>query len=213
MTKKIASFILLTTLFLQFVPFQSKTPFEGVIEFDRKAGSSQMKYKYFIKDDKIRIEDYGSDGTLQGIMLVNTTANKVIGLSPDRKLYMDVPNNRIPKDVAVEVKKTGNTKDIQGYKCSEIKVTCKDESRVITYWVGGDNFTFLLPMLKTMNRMDKTSVYFLKIPDVGNVFPMIGEEKKLDGTLLSLLKVTSIKEQTLDNSLFEIPKGYSKFEK
>lgn len=213
MLKKIGILSLLAALFLQFVPFQSNTPFEGIIEFDRKAGSSLMKYKYFIKGEKIRVEDYGSDGTLQGVMLINTATNKVIGLSPDRKLYMDVPNNRVPKDVTVEVKKTGNTKDILGYKCSEIKVTCKDESRVITYWVGGDNFTFLLPMLKTMNRMDKTSVYFLKITDIGNVFPLIGEEKKLDGTLLSLLKVTAIKKQTLEPALFEIPKDYSKFEK
>ncbi|MFZ5554711.1 MAG: DUF4412 domain-containing protein [Bacteroidota bacterium] len=193
--------------------FQQAGDFEGVIEFSKKTGSTEVKYKYYVKGDKVRIEDFGTDGSLQGVMLVDMKTNKVIGLNPDRKLYMDVPNNRQRKDMAVSVEKTGNTKSIAGYTCSEWKVTCDEDDRVITYWMGEGKFNFFIPMLKTLNRADKLSTYFIKLTGAEGLFPMLGEEKKKDGTLITTLKVTSVKIQTLAATQFEIPKGYSKYDK
>jgi hypothetical protein len=161
----------------------------------------------------MRIEDYGTDGTLQGIMLVDVTANKVIGISPERKLWMDMPNNRVRKDVNIEVQKTGNTKEVAGLKCTEWKVICKDEDRVISYWMANDAFNFFIPMLKTLNRADKLSIYFLKLTGAEGLFPVMGEERKSDGTVITTLKASLVKRQTLEGSLFEIPKGYSKYDK
>lgn len=203
---------LLFGLFLT-VAADVKASFEGFIEFTKKTGSTEVKYKYFVKGDKMRIEDFGTDGTLQGVMLVDVAANKVIGISPERKLWMDMPNNRQRKDVKVDVQKTGNTKDVAGFKCTEYKVTCKDEGRVITYWLANDGFSFFIPMLKTLNRADKLSIYFLKMTGVDGMFPMLGEEKKDDGTVITTLKVSSVKMQAMDATLFEIPKGYSKYDK
>lgn len=208
---KFAAFLLFG-LFLT-VAADVKASFEGVIEFTKKTGSTEVKYKYFVKGDKMRIEDYGTDGSLQGVMLVDAAANKVIGISPERKLWMDMPNNRQRKDVKIDVQKTGKTKEVAGFSCSEWKVTCKDEDRVITYWLANDGFTFFIPMLKTLNRADKLSIYFLKLSGAEGMFPMMGEEKKSDGTLITTLKVSSVKKQSLDASLFDIPKGYSKYDK
>lgn len=190
-----------------------KANFEGVIEFTKKTGNTEVKYKYFVKGDKMRIEDFGTDGTLQGIMLVDAAANKVIGISPERKLWLDMPNNRQRKDVKLDIQKTNNSKEIAGYKCTEWKVSCKDEDRVITYWLANDQFTFFMPMLKTLNRADKLSLYFLKLNGAEGMFPMLGEEKKADGTLITTLKVSTVKKQSLDNSIFDIPQGYSKYDK
>jgi hypothetical protein len=187
--------------------------FEGLIEFTKKTGSAEVKYKYYIKGDKMRVEDFGTDGTLQGVMLVDAKANKVLGLSPDRKLYMDMPNNRTRKDVNIEVSKTANTKTIAGFTCTEWKVVCQDDDRVISYWLAGDNFNFFIPMLKTLNRADKLSSYFLKMTGTNGLFPMMGEEKKSDGTVITTLKVSAVKKQAVEASLFEIPAGYSKYDK
>lgn len=190
-----------------------KANFEGVFEFTKKTGATEVKYKYFVKPDKVRIEDYGTDGTLQGVMLVDLKANKVIGLSPERKLWMDMPNNRKRKESEIKLEKTGKTKDIAGYSCAEWKVTCKEEDRVITYWMAKEGFDFFIPMIKALNRADKLSLYFLKLTGAEGMFPMMGEEKKTDGTLITTLKVSSVKKQVLQASLFEVPSDYAKYDK
>lgn len=190
-----------------------KANFEGVFEFTKKTGATEVSYKYFVKPDKVRIEDYGTDGTLQGVMLVDLKTAKVIGLSPDRKLWMDMPNNRKRKEPNIKVEKTGKSKDIAGFSCVEWKVTCAEEDRIITYWMAKDNFNFFLPMLKALNRADKLSLYFLKLSGIDGMFPMMGEEKKSDGTLITTLKVASVKKQELQATLFEVPKDYAKYDK
>lgn len=192
---------------------QTADNFEGIIEFTKKTGSTEVKYKYYIKGDKVRIEDFGTDGSLQGIMIVDMKANKVTGLSPERKLFMDMPNNRIRKESVINVEKTGATKTFAGFTCSEWKVSCDEDDRIITYWMGEGKFNFFIPMLKTLNRADKLSIYFIKLSGAEGMFPMMGEEKKKDGTLITTLKVTSVRTQILAAEQFEIPKGYSKYDK
>jgi len=199
-------------IFPSFVP-QEAADFEGIIEFTKKTGSTEIKYKYYIKGDKVRIEDFGTDGSLQGIMIVDMKANKVTGLSPERKLYMDMPNNRVRKESVISVEKTGATKTFAGFTCSEWKVTSDEDDRIITYWMGEGKFNFFIPMLKTLNRADKLSTYFIKLTGAQGMFPMMGEEKKKDGTLITTLKVTSVRSQVLNGAQFEIPKEYTKYDK
>jgi hypothetical protein len=197
-----------------FMAPQATGPFEGTINFNKTTGSTVQKYKYVVKDEKIRIEDFGTDGTLQGVMLVNTKTNKVYSLSPDRKLYMDMPSKSPKSDQKITLKKTTNSKTVEGYKCTEWQAVCEDEKRVISYWMAEGGFEFFIPLLKTLNRKDKLAVYFLKLEGTAGMFPMIGTEKKNDGTVISELKVTGIKKETIkDVTVFDIPKGYSKFEK
>ena len=199
-------------VFPSFIPQEGEN-FEGIIEFTKKTGTTEIKYKYYIKGDKVRIEDFGTDGSLQGIMLVDMKANKVTGLSPERKLFMDMPNNRVRKESVISVGKTGASKTFAGFTCSEWKVTSDEDDRIITYWMGEGKFNFFIPMLKTLNRADKLSTYFIKLTGAEGMFPMMGEEKKKDGTLITTLKVTNVKSQVLDAAQFEIPKGYSKYDK
>ena len=195
------------------VSFMPPSSFEGAIEFEKKTGSTVIKYKYLIKGDKVRVEDYGTDGTLQGIMLVNTSTTKVYNLSPDRKLYSLVPQKNPNMNVAVDIKATGVKKDVAGISCTEYTVTCEAEQRITTFYVGGTEFDFFMTFLKTLKRKDKLSVYFQKLSGVDNMFPMIGMEKKLDGTILTTLKVSSVKKQSVDDSVFEIPTDYKEFKK
>lgn len=187
--------------------------FEGTIEFTKTTGPVVTNYKYYIKGDHVRIEELSSRGNVQGIMLVDNRDNTVTALSPDRKLYMDVPNMRLPKEIKSDVKKTGEMKDLAGYKCEKWVVKSPSEDRILTYWVAQDAFDFFIPMLKTLNRKDEQALFFLKIDGAKGVFPMIGVEQKIDGSEVSRLEVTKVTRGAQKADLFEIPAGFTKFER
>ncbi len=191
----------------------SAQAFEGIIEFTKSTGPVVTNYKYYIKGDHVRIEEISARGDAQGIMLVDTRDKTVTALSPDRKLYMDVPNMRLPKEVKTDVKKTGEMRDMAGYKCEKWIVKSAAEDRTITYWVAADKFDFFIPLLETLNRKDEQAVFFLEVPDAVGVFPMLGVEQKLDGAEVSKLQVTKVVKGVQKPTLFEIPAGFNKFER
>ncbi|HRH38871.1 MAG TPA: DUF4412 domain-containing protein, partial [Flavobacteriales bacterium] len=147
------------------------------------------------------------------IMLVDTRDKTVTAVSPERKLYMDVPNMRLPKDVETQVQKTKDMKDIAGYKCEKWVVKGPKDDRQITYWVAADEFNFFIPLLETLNRKDEQAVFFLQIKDGMGVFPMLGIEQKLDGAEVSRLEVSKVAKGVQKPALFEIPAGFNKFER
>lgn len=208
--KKMAAFALMVTL--SSIAFASE-PFQGTIKFTKTIGPVTANYVYYVKGDKVRVEEIGENGEVQGIMIVDTKANTVKALSPERQMYIDVPNKRPARDTEVYVQKTGNTQEINGYKCNEVKVTGKTDGREVTFWCADDQFDFFMPMLETLNRKDKLAVYFMNVPDLDGFFPMLGVEKKTDGMELSKLQVVDMNKTTLADNLFEIPEGYSKFER
>ncbi|QQR87907.1 MAG: DUF4412 domain-containing protein [Flavobacteriales bacterium] len=191
----------------------SAQAFEGTIEFTKTTGPVVTNYKYYVKGDHVRIEEINSRGEVQGIMLVDTKDRTVYALSPERKLYMDVPNMRLPKDVKTEVKKTGEMRDMAGYKCEKWVVKSTAEDRNITYWVAADEFNFFIPLLETLNRKDEQAVFFLEIDGAAGVFPLLGVEQKLDGSEVSKLEVTKVTKGVQKPALFEIPGDYNKFER
>lgn len=187
--------------------------FEGTIEFTKTTGPVVTNYKYYVKGDHVRIEEISARGDVQGIMLVDMHDKTVTALSPDRRLYMDVPNMRLPKEIKADVKKTGEMKDLAGYKCEKWVVKSPSEDRILTYWVAQDAFDFFIPMLETLNRKDEQALFFLKIEGAKGVFPMLGTEQKIDGSEVSRLEVTKVTRGAQKPEQFEIPKGFTKFER
>lgn len=188
-------------------------PFEGIVEFTKTTGPVVTMYKYYVKGERVRVEEIGARGEVQGIMLVDTHDKTVMAISPERKLYMDVPNMRLPKDVEVSVQKTSEMKDMAGYKCEKWVVKSPKEDRQITYWVAADEFAFFVPMLETLNRKDEQAVFFLQVKENRGVFPMLGVEQKMDGAEVSRLEVTKVTKAAQKPTMFEIPPGYNKFER
>jgi hypothetical protein len=187
--------------------------FEGVIEFTKTTGPVVTAYRYYVKGDFVRIEEVSSRGEVQGIMLVDTRDKTVTALSPERKLYMDVPNTRLPKEVEVQVQKTSEMKQIADYKCEKWIVKGPKEDRQITYWVAADEFNFFRPLLETLNRKDETAMFFLEVKDSAGAFPLLGIEQKMDGAEVSRLEVSKVTKAVQKPALFEIPAGYNKFER
>lgn len=189
---------------------QEKESFEGTIEFNKKIGASESRYIYYVKGDRVRVEELNTDGTIQGIMLVNTTDKTVRALSPERKLYMDVPSTSTFSTSSVSVEKKESKKSLMEYSCAEWVASSKDEDRNISYWMAFDNFDFFIPFLKTINRKDKQAVYFLAMTGTNGAFPMLSIETKSDGTEISRLAVTAINKKSMEESLFVIPDDYKK---
>jgi hypothetical protein len=209
---KLVSGALMIALFSYTAVAQS---FEGIIEFRKSTPTDTTGYIYYVKDNQVRIDEIGSRSKkVEGSFLVDLNAKTMKSVNHERKLYMDQPT---PTDPVIKgscaVAKGQNVKNLQGYKCVEYTVTNNTENTVITYWLADGKFTFFEKLLRQLNRKDKASVYFLQISDIKNVFPMLSVQTDLRGKETGRLEVTKITKKVIDNSLFDIPKGYTKFEK
>src|ERR1019366_3040398 len=204
--------VVMITMFSYTVASQS---FEGIIEFKKASATDTTKYIYFVKENKVRVDEIGSRShEVEGTFMVNLDAKTMTSINYKRKLYMDQPS---PSDPLIQgtcsVQKGQNVKMLQGYKCVDYVVTNNTEGTIITYWLADGQFAFFDKLLHQLNRKDKASVYFLQIPDVKNMFPMLSVQTDLTGKEISRLEVTKITKRVVDNSMYDIPKGYKKFEK
>jgi len=188
--------------------------FEGVIKFKKHKTTETIDYTYYIKGDKVRIEEYDKEGKLKGIMLIDSKKDEVVALSPERKLYMDATNSRQPAKVNPMVTKTSKKQEIQGYMCTEWLVQSDQEGIFVSYQVIDEpKFSFFEAMLRTLNRKDRLSKYWLETPGIENKFTMVGIEKYADGKQKVKLEVTEMTEEKVSDAMFDIPSDYVKFEK
>jgi hypothetical protein len=189
--------------------------FEGIIEFRKTTLTDTIDYLYYVKENNVRIDEVGSRSKkVEGSFLVNLDAKTMKSLNHERKLYMDQPT---PAEPVVKgsctVTKGQNVKNLQGYKCTENIVTNNTEGVVITYWLADGKFNFFDKLLHQLNRKDKASVYYLQIPETKGMFPMLSVQTDLKGKETGRLEVTKITKKPLTADVFDIPKGYNKFEK
>ncbi len=206
--------IFFVALFSIFTFCASAQTFEGIIDFKKVTASDTTAYRYTVKGSKVKIEELDKKGLTSGVMLVDSKLNTVIALSPDRKLFMDVPHNTAPVITGKpEVTKTTTSKEVCGKKCVLWRVKNTAENTEIGYWVAEGKFDFFLPLINTLNRKDKLSSYFLSIPDNGAIFPMEATEKSLLRKDLGSIKVTKMEAKKIDEKTFAIPSDFKKFTK
>ena len=189
--------------------------FEGVIEFKKSTTIDTTSYVYTVKNNMVRIDEIGSKSRkVEGSFLVDLDAKTMKFLNHDRKLYGDqnTPSSPVIKGTCT-VKKGQNVKNLSGYKCVEYIVTNNDEGTIVTYYIADGKFSFFEKLLRQLNRKEKSAIYFLQIAEIKNMFPMLSMQTDLAGKEISKLEVTKITKKEVDPSLFEIPKGYNKFEK
>ena len=191
-------------------------PFEGIVDFKKTTTIDTNQYIYYVKGDNIRIDEINSKTKIPaGSFLVDLKQNKMTSLSHDRKLYMDQKPG-VPAVVKgnPEVTKTKNTKTIQGVKCTEYLVKNKDENTEISFYIANSgSYDFFDRLLKMLNRKDKFSSYYLKILGIQGLFPVLAIQRSLDGKEIGKIETIKMERKTLTGSVFEIPKGYSKFDK
>ena len=215
MKKSALKILTVAVVLIAFSLSASAQAFEGTIEFKKITASDTVNYVYTVKGNMVRIDEIGSKShKVEGTFLIDMDAKTMKSLNHERKLYMDQPTPAAPVIKGTcTVKKGQNVKNIQGYKCVEYIVTNNEENTQITYWLADGKFTFFEKLLRQLNRKDKSSVYFLQIPDIKNMFPMLSVQSDINGKVNTTLAVTKITKKEIDPSIFEMPKGYYKFEK
>ncbi|MEO6903720.1 MAG: DUF4412 domain-containing protein [Bacteroidia bacterium] len=206
-----------TAIFLMIVLCSSMhaQSFEGTIEIKKSTPIDTSIYVYYVSNNHVRIDEIGNrSNKVEGSFIMDLDAKTIKTLNHSRKLYMDQPSPAVTEIKGkCEVKKMRSIKNIQGYKCAEYIVTNPEENTMISYWIADGKFSFFEKMLRQLNRKDKSSIYYLQIENIKNMSPMLSTQKTLDGKNEVVLEVTKIVEKKIVPSMFEIPKGYNKFDK
>lgn len=185
--------------------------FEGVIEFKQQSTTDTVNRIYYVKGDKVRIDEIGTiSKKVEGSYIIDLTANTMTALSHARKIYFDqTPVGTTPTGRG-EVIKTKNSKTIHGYKCREYIVTNKEDNIKISFWMAAGKFDFFSKMMKLLKRKDRHSLYYVQMGGVEGMFPFLSTETTLDGKERSRMEVTKIEKKTVDAKRFEIPAEYTK---
>jgi hypothetical protein len=185
--------------------------FEGLIEFKKQTGPEVLNYTYYVKGDKVKIDEFTpGTRTVSGSFIVDTKTGSMIFLSPERKLWGTREQKGSPVAPAGAVASTTKTsKELFGYKCTEQVVKNEADSTQISYWVASGKFNFFLPMMKLINRQEKLSTYYFALNPKEGAMPLLAIEKDLSGKEKARLEVTRLETKPLSDALFEIPKDYT----
>jgi hypothetical protein len=207
----LSSFLAFTGMFIA-----TAQSFEGVIEFKKQTTTDTVNYIYYIKGDKVRLDEIGSKSKkVEGSFIIDLKNNTMLSLSHDRKLYIEQASGT-PAAVTgkAEVKKTGNVKTIQGMKCTEYIVKDAEEKVQVTYWLASNHYDFFFKLLKVLNRKDKSALYVQQITGAEGMFPFLSSQINLETNKEEVkMEVTKVEKKVVDASLFEVPKDYQKFQK
>lgn len=205
---------LLTSLFIFSLSLASyANPFEGVIYFQKTDSKDVNFFRYYVKGDKVRIEDVSESGELNGILLIDMNKVSLKMLSCGAQLYIDVPISDQVNTPKVKIERTGDVKMIAGKECERWKILDTENFSSFEFWVNEGNYPFLTPMLRMLNRNDNIALAWVSLLSGDNFFPFEGIEYSSTGKELTKLQVIDIKEMELDSELFNIPENYSLFER
>ncbi|MFO8130045.1 MAG: DUF4412 domain-containing protein [Bacteroidales bacterium] len=174
---------------------------------------------YFLKGEKLRMEVEKPKK-----MVMISDGENMIMLMPQNKMYMEFPKDQVKKmqqmmgseqksgsenliDEDMDLKKTGEMKDILGRTCE--KWVYEDEDKKVETWVasGFGNFMgFKTPM--EGGNADAWKGLFGD-PDL---FPMEMTQWDKKGNETYKFKVTEMEEESLSDDLFTAPSDYEKMD-
>ncbi|HEU4716865.1 MAG TPA: DUF4412 domain-containing protein [Bacteroidia bacterium] len=208
MLRKLFFFLLLISVSARI----SAQNFEGIIEFKKQTGTEVLNYVYYVKGDRVRIDEFTpGTRTVSGSFILDVNKKTMIYLNHDRKLWgtRQPPAADPVAPAGCIASATKNSKTLFGYKCTENIVKNVSDSTQISYWVANGHFAFFTPMMKLLNRQEKFSTYFFAMTLKDGAFPFLAVESDLNGKEISRLEVTRFEQKTLDAGLFSTPKDYT----
>lgn len=187
----------------------AQTGFEGKVAM-RITGDETADIDYFIKGNNLRME-MDADGN-KGVILYDLKDQKTTMLMPGQNMYMEykldrsmIKNDTKHSDKTDDIKRTGETKEINGYKCE--KWIFKEDGDLVEAWMTDELGNFYM----MMNPMDKEAQNEWQQKLQGNYFPMKVDVIE-DGEKTSSMEVLSVDEMSLKDDLFKVPPGYKKFD-
>ena len=184
--------------------------FEGRIEVVQESIYEKSYSTYFVKDENIRIDEFDNDHELIQSLIINIEDERIFILRPHKKLYQEVTLTKanVASKENFTIKKTGNSRAVNGSECYQWRVKNNERNTETTYWVSQNNFYFFNDLIKLLNRTDKTFEFFSKIPETQGFFPMLSVERTLLRKEKLRTSVININKEKLKNSQFDIPKEF-----
>lgn len=204
-------FLLLLLLVLPAAVSVCAQNFEGLIEFKKQSGTSIVNYVYYVKDNKVRIDEFTPGSRMvSGSFIIDTKDSTMLFLNHDRKMWgTRKPKGGLAAPAGAKTTITKNSKELFGYKCTEQVVKNDADSTQISYWVAPGKFAFFKPMMQLLARQENFSTYFLALNVKDGSMPLLAIEKDLKGNETGRLEVTRLEQKPLAAGLFDTPKEYT----
>ncbi len=202
---KVRNITLLTFLVLSFAI--NAQIFEGKVTmsiFDEESGSLKpLEYYTNGKDAVFSIEEQGMSVTLM------MKEDKVLMVLHPMKMYMEMPlgENELTPDSTLDentIKKTGETKTINGLPCEKYLIKSKEDGEMIAWFTTEIGGFFLF---KLAGQESQGSQLFAEMKDLASQFPVLILKKEGDKET-KVLEVTKYEMMDVPSTMFEIPAGY-----
>ena len=184
--------------------------FEGVLTYIKESGKDTTYVYWYIKNNKVRIEEYNRFKDIQSTILVDINKESAFLISAEQKLYTpyEQKNSSFGNMDNFKIIKSDNFKVINGIKCYQWRVRNISKNTEISYWVARDSFMFFDKLVLHLDKTDNSISFFTSIPDYKGFFPVMSEERTLVRDAKSKVSLVSIKEKMVNNNLFVIPSDY-----
>lgn len=211
-------FYLFLFLLLSFSALVAQKNFEGAVDLKLTGDKGDNSVTYYTKGNMVKIE-MGKNATIDdksqkaGTIIVKNKTLFV--LMPEEKTYFERPLNlkeqvkKIEKKNEINKKliKTGQTKDILGYKAEQW--TLKDKKGELEIWSTNQLGNFV--SLEDLGDLNSNSIpEWLKEPLSNGFFPLLVIQHSLDGKEINKFEVTNVERKSLNSDLFAIPPDYKK---
>ncbi|MDD8018510.1 MAG: DUF4412 domain-containing protein [Bacteroidota bacterium] len=149
----------------------------------------------------------------KGAAKMDKMKEKMKGMPEEQRKMMEKMMG-MQNDQPIEVKKTGETKSVAGYKCTKVTAV-RGEEEVMTWWLTKDltGFEPLMADWKEFSkRMSAMTARFAKgtseIYKNINGFPMETTMKIMNSSITTT--VTKVEKRSIPSSEFDVPAGYKK---
>ncbi len=194
--------------------------FEGIVEsnnltVDESDAPQQFVMTIWVGKGMMRVHNTAVGTTPPSTIIYRNDKGVFWILNEEEKTYIEVlqtPEDKVegripdsgegPKPV---LSKTGKTKKILGYTCSQYFL--RREGEVTEIW-GTKQLPGLLRALTSVTQSDGSEVWTDELARM-EIYPLVAKIK-VDGNVIESQEVTKIEKRKLPKDMFELPAGYKR---
>jgi len=188
--------------------------FEGSINLERKTIYDTSFITIQVKGNLVRLDEFDSKKNSVSIIIINLESEKIIALSPKRKLFYELSANSMTQTSKVDttVLDTENRMMLNGYYCNLVRVKNISQDTETAFWVAQRNFPFFMSLNKILRNIKSEINMFSNFPEIEGEFPMLTVERTLLRKEKLKVSVTEIDEKLLSENIFRVPSNYQKID-
>jgi hypothetical protein len=186
--------------------------FEGKILFVKENVFDTTHYCMYVKGNQIKLEQVNTEVENPEYYLVDIKANTLKIVNHSKKAYQSIKIIDQNTSNNIDIIKTHNSKDINGYKCYQWRIKNYKDDSEIAYWVTNNAFDFFDDFIRIIyNSNSIIGINFL-IPEMNGVMPINIVERSLLRIKRASLSVIEIKDTKIPDTIFNLPQNYKLFD-